>query len=60
MLNGRSHVRAVPGFWSRARRAEPGASATVQNAVWLVGFAAIVLIFGKDSGPFYRQRPGYG
>ena len=25
-----------------------------------VGLAAIVLIFSKDSGPFCRQRPGYG
>ena len=32
----------------------------VATVIWLVGLAAIVLIFSKDSGRFYRQRPGYG
>jgi hypothetical protein len=25
--------------------------------IWLVGLAAIVLIFSKDSGPFYTRHP---
>lgn len=25
--------------------------------IWLVGLAAIVLVFSKESGPFYRQPP---
>ena len=28
--------------------------------IWLVGLAAIVLIFSKDSGPFYKQQPVQG
>ncbi len=28
--------------------------------IWLVGLAAIVLIFRKDSGPFYNQQPAQG
>jgi hypothetical protein len=29
-------------------------------AIWLVGLAAIVLIFSKDSAPFYAKGPRYG
>jgi hypothetical protein len=28
--------------------------------IWLVGLAAIVLIFSKGSGPFYMQPPAQG
>ena len=28
--------------------------------IWLVGLATVVLIFSKDSGPFYEQRPAHG
>jgi hypothetical protein len=26
--------------------------------IWLVGLGAIALLFGKQSGPFYKQRSG--
>jgi hypothetical protein len=40
------------------RAARNPATLTVGVVVWLVGLAVIVLIFNKDSGPFYRQaRP---
>jgi hypothetical protein len=26
-------------------------------AIWLVGLGAIVLLFSKESGPFYKQQP---
>lgn len=35
-----------------------GAAALIIGLViWLVGLAAIVLIFSRDSGPFYNQQP---
>jgi hypothetical protein len=36
------------------------ATMIVGIAIWLVGLAAIVLIFSKDSAPFYAKRPRYG
>ena len=36
------------------------ATVIVGIAIWLVGLAAIVLIFSKDSAPFYAKRPRYG
>jgi uncharacterized membrane protein YuzA (DUF378 family) len=32
------------------------ASQIIGAVVWLVGLAAIILIFNKDSGPFYSQQ----
>jgi hypothetical protein len=37
------------------RTARNAATLTVGVVIWLVGLAVIVLIFNKDSGPFYRR-----
>jgi hypothetical protein len=40
--------------------AHGAATLIVALAIWLVGLAAIVLIFSKDSRPFYGQQPTLG
>jgi hypothetical protein len=34
------------------------ASTIVGVVIWLIGLAVIILIFNKESGPFYRQPAG--
>jgi hypothetical protein len=36
------------------------ATLVIGLAIWLVGLVAIVLIFSRDSGPFYNQQPALG
>jgi hypothetical protein len=34
------------------------AADVIAVVLWVIGLAAIVLLFSKDSGPFYNQKPG--
>jgi hypothetical protein len=36
------------------------ATLVIGLAIWLVGLVAIVLIFSRDSGPFYNQQSALG
>jgi hypothetical protein len=39
-------------------RVHVGGAAVLGIVVWLVGLGAIILIFNKESAPFYRQQSG--
>ncbi len=66
---GRSWARAVSAVFFGINTVDLLISFSLTHAaatliiglvIWLVGLAVIVLIFSKDSGPFYKQQPAEG